>query len=268
MNAQALPDIAWIPFDGVNPWPSVAEQSLGLTYAAAMCVDMRGLTHSHFLCHSFMFVFTGTMTEDCRGHGAYHDVVTEVTRALEGTPNDAALHFKLACAHQEHGEWKAALIECERVRRLAADRFETDFIEGKALASGGHLEAAKALLDDFLTEQPRHAGAHAERARVLLKLQKPAEAQKDFETALALEKRAPADWWLDAAKTGKAVEVLRQALLALVDDPELLAASLTAELEAQNTDEALQRVDALQKIATCRAVDGTPRGGAASRRTP
>ena len=196
-----------------------------------------------------LLILTSVMVSLCCGHGAYHDVVIEVTRALEQNPDDASLHFKLACAHQEHGEWKAALVECERVRRLAADGFDTEFIEGRALASGGHFEAAKGLLDGFLAKQPRHAGAHAERGRVLMKLQMPAEAEKDFEAALSLEKQAPVDWWLEAAQAGKAVDVLRRALSRIGDDPQLLNASLAAELKAGNFHEAIQRVDALQKIA-------------------
>jgi tetratricopeptide (TPR) repeat protein len=183
------------------------------------------------------------------GHGAYHDVIEEVTRKLAATPADAALHFRLACAHQEHGEWKAALIECERVRRLDTTGFDTEYIEGKALAAGGHLEAAKGALDSFLARKPQHAGAHAERGRVLLKLKMPAEAQNDFTAALSLERHAPIDWWLEAAQAGKAVEVLRKALLAHADDPQLLTASLEAELKAGNTDEALLRVEAMQRIA-------------------
>ena len=182
-------------------------------------------------------------------HGAYHDVIEDITRKLAATPDDAALHFNLACAHQEHGEWKAALVECERVRRLAATGFDTDFIEGMALAEGGLHEAAKVVLDAFLAKQPHHAAALAQRGKVLLKLGKRLEAQNDFAEALRLDSRAPAAWWLEAAQAGNAVEVLRKALQTHADDPELLTASLDAELKAGNADEALRCVEALQRIA-------------------
>lgn len=183
------------------------------------------------------------------GHGSYHDNVTLLEDQIKADPRNAGLHFELACAHQEHGEWKAALIECERVRRLAADGFDTGLVEGKALASGGHFEAAKSLLDSFLEKQPHIAAARVERGRVLMKLQMPAEAEKDFEAALQLEKQAPVDWWLEAAQAGKAVEVLRRALNSIGNDPQLLSASLEAELKEGNATEAIQRVDALQRIA-------------------
>ncbi len=184
-----------------------------------------------------------------QAHGAYHDVVEGIARKLVVTPDDAALRFKLACAHQEHGEWEQALIECERVRRLSSGEHEVELIEGMALAEGGLHEAAKGVLDVFLTKQPRHASALAQRGKVLLKLGKRVEAQNDFAEALRLDSHAPAAWWLEAAQAGKAVEVLRKALQAHADDPEILTASLDAELKAGNADEALRRVDALQKIA-------------------
>jgi tetratricopeptide (TPR) repeat protein len=183
------------------------------------------------------------------GHGAYHDVVDEITRKLVVTPDDAALRFKLACAHQEHGEWKQALVECERVRRLSPQAFEIAFIEGMALTDGGLCEAAKGVLDAFLVQKPSHAKALAQRGRVHWRLGKAVETKNDFEAALRLDPRAPASWWLEAAQAGDAVLVLRRALLAHADDPELLTASLDAELKAGNTDEALRRVDSLQKAA-------------------
>lgn len=176
-------------------------------------------------------------------------MVEEMTRKLAVTPDDDALRFKLACAHQEHGEWKAALVECERVRRLNAARHDLGFIEGMALMEGGQFQAAKGVLDEFLAGKPDHAAALAQRGRVFLRLGNRAEAQKDFEKALQLKSDAPAAWWLEAGQAGNAVEVLRRALGAHSDDPELLTASLDAELKAGNTDEALKRIAGMQKRA-------------------
>lgn len=183
------------------------------------------------------------------GHGAYHVVVSEISQALERSPEDAQLRFRLACAHQEHGEWTLALAELERVDRLAPGVHATGFVRGQALATGYHWQAAKGVLDQFLQDHACHAGALVQRGRVLLRLQKPAEAGKDFEKALGLQTNAPLDWWLDAARAGNAVETLRRALKTLGSDPQLLSASLEAELKAGNVDEALQRLSELQKTA-------------------
>jgi Flp pilus assembly protein TadD len=198
-----------------------------------------------------LFLFNPLPFTQVSGHGAYHDVVEELMTKIEVAPEDASLRFKLACAHQEHGEWKQALIECRQTRRLskAKEAYEVGFIEGMALADAGLIEAAKDVLDAFLADNQAHAAAHAQRGKVLLKLGQPAEASKALETALQLNPNAPSAWWLEAAQAGNAVEVLRKALQAHADDPELLTASLDAESKAGNADEALRCVEALQRIA-------------------
>ena len=113
-------------------------------------------------------------------HGAYHDVVNELSALLKQHPEDAAAHFKLACAHQEHRDWSLALVELEQVERLAPGKFETGYVQGQALATGGHILAARPVLDDFIATHPGHAGALAVRARVLLELKETAAALHDF----------------------------------------------------------------------------------------
>lgn len=182
-------------------------------------------------------------------HGAYHAVVEELSRKLEATPDDPSLHYKLACAHLEHGEWKEAREECGEVRRLAKDGFDVDLIEAKALAGEGSFADAKRVLDALLAARPEHAAAFAQRGRVNLGLDRRADARADFEQALRLDPRAPVDWWLEAARAGDAAAILRRALVAHGDDPQLLAASLDAELAAGNIDQALERVELLKRSA-------------------
>ncbi len=190
------------------------------------------------------------------GHGAYHDVVHEITLKLAQTPDDAALRFKLACAHQEHGEWTSSLAELERVERLAAGKFETGFVKGQSLATGGHWLSAKATLDEFLRSHVDHAGALAQRARVLMKLEQKAEALADFQKALVKADNPAAELFLETSsalvKSGEleqAVLVLRRGIERLGFEPALLVPSLDLELAARHFDEALVRAKAMQKTA-------------------
>jgi tetratricopeptide (TPR) repeat protein len=195
---------------------------------------------------AMVFVLAG---QAC-GHGAYHDVVEELTKKIALTPDDAALHFKLASAHQEHGEWKAALVECERVRRLGAVGFDTDFIEGKALAAGGHLEAAKSLLNAFLAKQPLHREAMAERARVLWKLGEREMALRDYAEAWSSLKP---DFLIEASKAfneaGRREEALKRLRELPEPDPAIWNMRLDLELAGGHFDEALICVEALKKAA-------------------
>ncbi|HYF36587.1 MAG TPA: tetratricopeptide repeat protein, partial [Prosthecobacter sp.] len=192
------------------------------------------------------------MIGTAHAHGAYHDAVTQIQSALKQTPNDPALHFRLACAHHEHGEWEAALVETERVDRLEPGRYPTDLVRGQALAAGGHWSAAKTVFDRFLIGQPDHSVALAQRAKVLLKLEQTSAALADYRGAVA--KGTPeADLFIEAADAlathgslDEAVTLLRRAIAECGNVPSLLLRSLDHELAAKNFDEALARVAALQ----------------------
>jgi tetratricopeptide (TPR) repeat protein len=195
-------------------------------------------------------------TTQSHAHGAYHDLVTELERALLASPDDAALHYKLARAHQENGEWTLTMAEVERVNRLAPGKYETGYLQGQALATGGHWLASKSVLDEFLKSHAEHAGALVQRARVLLRLEKPQEALADFRTALTLTQQATEELYLEAAATLEKCGALEEAVLTLrrgIDQhgshPGLLVPSLELELKAKHYDEALARVEAMQKTA-------------------
>lgn len=189
-------------------------------------------------------------------HGAYHDVVAEVTRELETSPNDAALHFRLACAHQEHGEWTAAMEELEIVDRLAPEKFETAYVQGQALATGGRLKPAKDVLDSFLREQPEHVGAHEQRARVLVKLGEPKPAVTDYVFVLAHLKMPKAELILETVEAMRAADLnaeasalLRKHAMREDADPEIVAKLLEQAEEASEPDDALALLSQMERQA-------------------
>jgi Flp pilus assembly protein TadD len=196
------------------------------------------------------------MPVSASAHGAYHDVVVEVTKALETTPNDAALHFRLACAHQEHGEWTAAMEELEIVERLAPEKFETAYVQGQALATGGRLKPAKDVLNDFLREQPEHVGAHEQRARVLVKLGEPKPAVTDYVFVLVHLKMPKAELILETVEAMRAAEMndeasalLRKHAMREGADPEIVAKLLEQAEASPEPDDALALMSQLERQA-------------------
>jgi len=188
------------------------------------------------------------------GHGAYHDVVKELTEALAKNPGDAEAHFRLARAHQEHGECALALRELERVDQIAPGKFPTQLVQGLALSSGGLWTHARATFDRVLAEEPMHAEALAARAVALLHLRESAAAIADRRKALTLTPRPGAEFftsWVELLrKHGEAAEALhmaREGLKLCVDDPSLLILSIDLEVEAGEYDAALGRLAALEK---------------------
>jgi hypothetical protein len=189
-------------------------------------------------------------------HGAYHDVVATTTLKLRDQPNDPALHFTLACAHQEHGEWSSALVELEHVDRLASGKFTTDLVRGQALATGGHWETAHASLNLHLETHPRDPSGLRHRALVLLHLGQAESAITDFHAALTQSSAPTVELFLEAAEAHvrlgspkEAATLLRRAVVIHPHDLALLTRSLEVELLIGDHDAALQLVGALQRQA-------------------
>jgi tetratricopeptide (TPR) repeat protein len=194
-----------------------------------------------------------TPTDWAHAHGGYHEVVLEIAEKLKTAPDDAALRFRLAGAHAEHGEWKSALVEVEHVRRLAPDEFQTGFVSGKALAAGGFQDAALADLSGFLRQQPAHADALVERARVLLKLGRADDAFADYR--VALEESAAAELFVEAVEALRLHLRLEESLVVAEagvrrtrGDPAVLICAVDSAIAVRKIDEAVSYLDDLCKV--------------------
>jgi tetratricopeptide (TPR) repeat protein len=185
--------------------------------------------------------------------GSYHDVLKRLNQLLESAPDDPSLHFQLAVAHVDHGDWAACIAEVERVERLAPGKHPTRLLEGRAFSLGGDHQMALYALDDVLQEDPRHAQALAERGKVYLKLKDPVHAMQDYRAAFAAGNPCPRQWFLDAA-TGltalglpdQAVDVFEEGLRRCGADPDFLVQQLDAAVSAQCYETALRNADLLK----------------------
>lgn len=190
------------------------------------------------------------------GHGAYHDVVDELSAKLRGSPNDVALRFKLAEAHAGHDEWRACLAELKLIERLAPGTYPTGYLRGLSLHTAGNEEAAKSSLDEFLKANPGHGDALATRGRILMKLGIPSDAAKDFQKAFDMAVTPNTDLILDLAQAydqsnepEKASIVIDKGLKTSGDTPSLLECALAIESAHGEWDAALGRIDALRNSA-------------------
>lgn len=187
-------------------------------------------------------------------HGDYHAVVDEIERALKKEPDNADLHFRLAVACQEHGEWTSALVELERAERLAPGKHPVVLIQGQALAKGAQWQAAETVLDEFLIAHPAHAKALAERGRVRMKLNRTDEATHDFRAALANSRHPEPDLFLETAEVlisqgdrSEAAQVLDQGITRLGHIPELLERAIEVAVADGQFEAALSHLEALRQ---------------------
>lgn len=189
-------------------------------------------------------------------HGDYHDAVDEIGRALDLEPDNADLHFRLAVACQEHGEWTSALVALEKTERLAPGKHPVGLIQGLALSQGGQWQAAETVLSEFLAAHPNHPLALTERARMKLKLARPEEALADFRVAVLNSTRLEPDLFLEAAEalvsqgySTEAAAVLNRGIEKLGNLPELLEHAVEVEAADGQLDAAIKHVDALAQSA-------------------
>lgn len=202
----------------------------------------------------FSLIWSCTAYADA--HGDYHEVVSEIEKALEKEPENADLHFRLAVAFEEHGEWSSALVALERVERLAPGKHPVALVQGLALAKGGQSQAAEAMLNEFLETHPKHTKALTERARVRLQLKRCDEAICDFQAVIENCSQPEvevffetANVWLSKGNPTEAARVLNEGVTRLSLHPDLLEKAFDVTLAAGQHEVALGHLDALQQAS-------------------
>ncbi len=189
-------------------------------------------------------------------HGTFHEVEGEVREKLKSTPDDPKLYYRLAEIYQEHGEWQQALLEIEHVDRLSQGQIPTDLVRGQALKSGGKVDAAKAVFDDFLIAHADHPIALLERARVMALLKNLTASLADYRAALKATAKPEPDLFQEVAVAlaaselnDEAVAVLQSGLVKVGNVPSLVLKAMELEVATGRFDDALKRIDAMQANA-------------------
>lgn len=195
-------------------------------------------------------------TATAHAHGAYHEEIQRTDEQIAENPRDGSLWFRRGYLNVLHGEWQTALSDLERADRVEPNKYATDWLRGQALASGNKLDAAKVVLDDFITKYPLHGGALADRARVLIKLGQLEAALADYRDALKKTANPEPDLVQEVANAlvsanlhEEAADLIDNHLKRLGHSPGLITLALDLEIKLGRYDAALSRVDAMQKTA-------------------
>lgn len=188
-------------------------------------------------------------------HGTYHEMMDELEQELAKRPADHALMTRRAFIHVEHEDWKPALADLERARRLGADEEDLRYLTGRALALAGLLNEARKELDAYIANHREPGLALVERARVLQRLGEPEAALNDYRAALKANGRLEPELVIEAAealaKKGEneeALRVLATGIEIIGAVPQLVLKAMEMELAAKRFDEALKRVDTMQRV--------------------
>jgi predicted Zn-dependent protease len=185
-----------------------------------------------------------------QGHGSYHEIIAELDRKIAAWPDDATLHVRRAFLHLEHGDWEASLVDADVADRLTKADLATDLIRGRALAAGGRLPEAKAVLDRFVAAHPGNPAGLMQRARVRGELGEAAQAADDFVLGMSGTREPEPDqvfelaaFFCKAGKRDAALEALDAALKRMRGLQSLVDRAVEIEMELERPGAALRRMD-------------------------
>ncbi|NQX02575.1 hypothetical protein HQ447_18105 [bacterium] len=191
------------------------------------------------------------------GHGTHDERVELYSAKLLREPENVIARHELALAYVENGDWQMALAQLDAADRMKKPDSDLDFsiTRARALAVGGQLAEARAVLDAFLQKSPADALALLERARIFGSLKMPAECLADYRRAMAGLANPDPDVFLEMADQldarqlhDEAIALIQKGLETQGQVPSLVLKALDLELAAARYDDALKRVDSMAKL--------------------
>lgn len=185
-------------------------------------------------------------------HGDLHEQIDAVSHELLAAPRDGTLYFRRAELRRAHEEWPEALQDYNEAEALAVDPKAVRLGRAKALQGSRRPVDARRELDWLIERVPNHVEALVTRARVRAALRDHAGAAADFSRAIEASaapepeyylERATASRCADPPQLAEALQGLEQGLLRLGPLVTLTLAALEIEVQQNDFDAALKRID-------------------------
>ena len=177
-------------------------------------------------------------------HGDVHPRINEFTEQIKRSPTNALLYFQRAELYRMDGDYTNALADLNQVARLDRSLTRVDFLRGQVQLDAGQPQAAIAPLNRYLANQPPDAEAYTVRARVLVKLNRPAPAIDDFTQAIKLSSTPNPELFIERAAAWRTMGKPEEAIRGLDEGIRRLGPIVTLQLPAVDAELALKRIDA------------------------
>lgn len=189
---------------------------------------------------------------DCLAHPGLHEQEAAADKALSERPTDPDNYLIRGKLHQEAGHWDEAIESFRQALGLGADEGTVATLEGNTYLAAGLTLEAKARFEAALEISPKSPAARIGRARTLMLLDKPAEAEADFAIAFGVQGKAEPALVLErhsvllaAGRPDLATRLLDEQIARNGLVPSLQIAAVDLDLEAGRDDDALRRVETL-----------------------
>lgn len=185
-------------------------------------------------------------------HPGIHEQEANIERLVAESPGDPDRHIARGRIRFEKREWDAALAAFAEAGRRGAERHRVALLEGTTYLEAGWPHMAKERFASILADEPSHPEAHLGRARAWMKLERPEKAAPDFAAAVATISPLQPGYVLEhrealvrSGQPAAAVDALDVGIARLGNVPALQLAAIDLQLESQDYDDALRRLDAL-----------------------
>ena len=106
--------------------------------------------------------------------------IEQLDKQISKDPQNTELLIRRGDLYRRHGDWNAAEIDFQRVRKLSPDHTSIDWYEGRLLVTSGQNEKGIVLLTRLLEQDDHHSGAYRVRAEARWNLQQPLLAARDY----------------------------------------------------------------------------------------
>jgi Flp pilus assembly protein TadD len=196
-----------------------------------------------------------TLSSPAWAHGDLSDRIDALTERIGLEPKNAHLLLQRAGLSRQHGDWVAALSDCQRARDLDP-KLKVDLLQGRTQLESGNPKAALPLLESHLRQQPADVHARISHGKALAQLGRHAEAVMEFRGALEQSRKPDPELWQDTANSlvaqgsiPEALDVLSDAIQKMGAVPSLVMPAMELEIATKDFDCALRRVDVMQKSA-------------------
>jgi predicted Zn-dependent protease len=130
------------------------------------------------------------------GHQGLHEAIAGVTAQIERDPRNPKLYLSRGELHREHGDFDAALSDCDQAARLDPESAEVSLVRGRVFLDAGWLQSAELAVARYVGKRPDEARGHEILGEIANRRGDPARAAREFARAIELQPRPAPELYL------------------------------------------------------------------------
>ena len=201
-----------------------------------------------------LLLFTAVLaTPGVHAHPGMQDQLTRINRAIAERPSEQALYIQRGIIYTNGGHYPEALVDYRQAEKLGAP-IVVAYELGVLFYRMENYDEATHYLSQYLRQFPASAAAYEARSRVYRDTGDHQRAMADLNKYFELQGAphpgnylAAADMLEEMGQTDTALAILDQGMEKLGLTPQLQRRAITLELQRQQSDRAIARLETLRE---------------------